>query len=199
MDSLTFRNQLLARQILLGEQLAELLVQAQEDLYEVLPELETEDERREAAALVQEMPQSLASYLKPRSRARMLAEQAISKALPGAIGIDQKLAGIESARKRVWELAETAGEEANEIRWMTRGFDCTERDLRDDEVPWAHENVSMYQPTLEESLTRRLWATADPYRLPVPTEGTPAPADVPTLTSAHSETRSVEPPKPPPE
>jgi hypothetical protein len=183
---------LLARQILLAEQLEEILVQAQEDLYELLPDLTTEDERREATTLVQEMPQALAPYLEPRSRARMLAEQVIRKSQEGAVGIDQKLAGIAAARQRIWQLAESAGDEADDIRWMTRRFDCTERDLRDDTVPWALENATTYQPTLRDRLAQRLWASANPYRavaVAAPPEGVRMPLDIAKFNSAYSDAR----------
>jgi hypothetical protein len=159
MDFEAFQKQLFARRWLLLDQVLDVVVEAQEDLHELVHELPSADDRRRATELVEHLADTLPRSLEPRSRARMLAEQTLRKMFDGTRGREEMLTAVAAARKKVWEIAETAGDEKNAIQWMTRPLDCTERDLRDDTTPWSAEYESKYTPTVEERVNQRLWKT----------------------------------------
>jgi len=160
MDRRSFEAQFRARQWLLIDQMVDVLVEAREDVYKLIPELAEEEDRRAATEMVERMAEDIPPFLERRSRARRLAEQVLQKSLEGAHGREEKLAGIVAARRRIWELADEAGDEEVAIRAMTRSLDCTEADLEEGGYPWSAEFADNYRPTVQEQVEGRLWTHA---------------------------------------
>jgi hypothetical protein len=48
---------------------------------------------------------------------------------------EERLAAFAEARKRIWAIADRAGADSDRIRWITRGFECTEKYLEEG-LPW---------------------------------------------------------------
>jgi hypothetical protein len=165
MDLKTFEEQFNARRWLLIDQVMDVLVEAQEDVYELIPELVDEDDRRRATELVEQMADVIPPFLERRSRARALAEQTLQKSCEGARGREEKLAAIAAARKRIWQLAAEAGDEGLSIGAMTRSLDCTESELEHGGSPWSEEVAESYQPTVRERVEQRLWLTGSRRRI----------------------------------
>jgi hypothetical protein len=163
MDLKAFEEQFRARRWLLIDQVVDVLIEAQEDVYGLIPELLSEDDRRAATELVEQMADVIPRFLEPSSRARRLAEQTLQKSCEGARGRDEKLAAIAKARKRIWQLAGEAGDEEVSIGAMTRSLDCTQTELEYGGNPWSEEVAESYQPTVRERVEQKLWMT-DPRR-----------------------------------
>ncbi|TCO40103.1 hypothetical protein EV646_11817 [Kribbella antiqua] len=160
MDLETFRKQFQARRWLLIDQVVDVLVEAQEDVYGLISELADQNDKRAATVMVEEMADVLPPFLEGRSRARRLAEQALQKWCEGARGRDEKLAALAQARATIWQLADEAGDEEVSIRAMTRSLDCEERELEYGGAPWSEEIAERYQPTVQERNEQELWRTA---------------------------------------
>jgi hypothetical protein len=156
-----FSSRRAAQERLLTDELLDLLVTAQEDLYALVPDL-PEADRADAVDQIERAGTYLSFLTERATRAEQLASQAVGNALVGRRGIDDKLAGITAACSYVWALAdelerEGKSAESHRVRWKTRPLDCTSRDLEDPTVPWADHNVTHYEPTIQESLEGRLW------------------------------------------
>ena len=93
MDLKTFEEQFKARRWLLIDQVMDVLVEAQEDVYVLIPELVDEDDRRRATELVEQMADVIPPFLERRSRARALAEQTLQKSWR------EPVAGTRSSRR----------------------------------------------------------------------------------------------------
>jgi len=108
----------------------------EEGLRALLPQLETDEERRVAVNLIKRLP-GYAVPPKPPS-ARMLEAQAIGRAAFEATGTtEERIAVMSEARRRIFEIADSApADEAPSIQGLTRVIEHLEESLRDPQPPF---------------------------------------------------------------
>jgi hypothetical protein len=104
---------------------------AEAELRALLPQLESDDDRRLATNLIKRLP-GYAVPLPPPS-ALMLEAKEIERAAYGATGtVEERIATMAEARRKIFEIAERASpEEAPGIQGLTRVLEHLEDSLRD--------------------------------------------------------------------
>ncbi|TDD51877.1 hypothetical protein E1263_29730 [Kribbella antibiotica] len=110
---------------------------AEEQLQAMAPELESEEDRRVAASLIQKLPQYA---LPPRPRSALMHEALLVEraAYEAAGSVEERIAAMAEARRRIFEIAERApADEAPGIQALTRVIEHLEDDLRDPVWPLA--------------------------------------------------------------
>jgi hypothetical protein len=111
------------------------LDEAQKDLYALAATLLDEAERERARNKVYRLPTYIRS--EPMSLHRREAERVFATADLQTGTKEERLAAIAATRKKVWEIADRAGDDADRIRYMTRRLDCSETELLNSECyPW---------------------------------------------------------------
>lgn len=109
------------------------LEEEQARLRELVPRLPTENDRRWAADLVEDLPKHAA----PPSRSPLYAEalKIQDAAFHSGGSDDERVAAIVAARRQIWDIADRAPQdESADIRALTRMLEHLEEGLRN--PPW---------------------------------------------------------------
>jgi len=108
---------------------------AEQSLRDLLPELESDEDRRVAAALITRLP----GYAVPPEPSSELMQEAVAieHAAYAAPGSDEeRIAILAEARRKIFEIADRApADEAASIRGLTRVLEHLEDNLRDPDWP----------------------------------------------------------------
>lgn len=106
----------------------------------LVPLLTREREREWAVEIIESLP----SRAIPSTPSPLMAEALdIQKAALAAQGTDEELVAVlEAARKKIWEIADRAGDEAPNVRALTRTLEHFEDAVRDPhwDEPWPTRN-----------------------------------------------------------
>ncbi|TCC51005.1 hypothetical protein E0H75_12730 [Kribbella capetownensis] len=108
---------------------------AEQELRELLPQLESDEDRRVAINLINR----LSGYAVPPKPPTPLMQEALSveRAATESVGsVDERIAIMAAARRRIFEIADRApADEAPGIRALTRVLEHLESNLRDPDWP----------------------------------------------------------------
>jgi hypothetical protein len=116
----------------------------QRELYALAAALPVGADRERAEQKVYDLPGYVKSDLEPMSLERLEADLALAKAEISKGTKEEQLAAIAATRRKIFEIADRAGEDAHRIRYMTRPLDSAEQDLLDSRFfPWNDD----YDPT----------------------------------------------------
>ena len=116
----------------------------QRELYALAATLPVEADRERAEQKVYDLPGYVKSDLEPMSLERLEADLVWAKADLHTGTKEEQLAAIAALRKKIFEIADRAGEDAHRIRYMTRPLDGAEDELINSRFyPWSDD----YDPT----------------------------------------------------
>lgn len=137
MDSAEFDRQYFDAFNALGTRLMTELLQAQHELMTLAETLPDEAARLNAEQKVHELPTYLQPMFEPMTLERREAQQVLANADLTTGTKQERLAAIAATRRKIFEIADRAGDDAHTIRYMTRPLDCTERDIEySNYYPW---------------------------------------------------------------
>ncbi|MFC5261055.1 hypothetical protein ACFPJ1_02940 [Kribbella qitaiheensis] len=137
MDSAEFDRQYFDAFNTLGTRLMTELLQAQRELQATAQTLTDETARLRADEKVRQLPTYLQSMFEPTTLDRREAELVLAAADHSTGTKEERLAVIDATRKKIWAIADRAGEDAHQIRYMTRSLDTAETDILDSNyLPW---------------------------------------------------------------
>ena len=137
MDSAEFDRQYFDAFNALGTRLMTELLQAQRELQAMAQTLPDETARLRADEKVRQLPTYLQSMFEPTTLDRREAELVLATADHSTGTKEERLAAIDVTRKKIWAIADRAGEDAHQIRYMTRRLDTAETDILDSNyLPW---------------------------------------------------------------
>lgn len=107
----------------------------QQRLLALVPQLVDSNHQQVARNLIAALPDSTAPAAPP-SPEMAEALQIQDTAFYAGGTKEEKLAALAAARKKIWEIADRAGEDSAQIRGLTRMLEHRENDLAED-LPWA--------------------------------------------------------------
>ncbi|TCM41135.1 hypothetical protein [Kribbella sp. VKM Ac-2568] len=137
MDSAEFNRRYFDAFNTLGTRLMTDLLQTQRDLQALAKTLPDEAARLDAEEKVHELPTYLQPMFDPMTLDRREAELVLDAADHTTGTKEERLAAIDATRKKIWAIADRAGEDAHQIRYMTRRLDTAETDILDSNyLPW---------------------------------------------------------------
>lgn len=112
----------------------------QEHLRTFLPQIENERDRHWAANRIEELPRAATRPERSRLYAEALEIQASAFHVQGTD--EERVAALDEARKRIWELAEqTSGDEQAGIRSLTRMLEHLQQSITN--PPWTRQSEGL--------------------------------------------------------
>jgi hypothetical protein len=152
MDSTDFDRQYFATFQALETRLMTELWQAQHELQTLAKTLPAEADRLRAEEKILQLPTYFQSIFEPMSVERREAQLVLATADHTTGTKQERLAAIAATRRKIFEIADRAGDDAHRIRYMTRPLDCSERDIEDGSYyPWNDD----YDPALAEQARKQ--------------------------------------------